>query len=214
MRFSVLACVLLSGFLPAMAETFTTVDVARRSLQSNCLDWKIVGVCLWLHCKYGRCRINTTPRVSHYLPDLVFTAYDHTGFSPWTELRALLPGVGNLLQGGSFPSTETADQHYLRFKEVDAIGHPFPLRRKVFNVVYLCRSQAKPMFPYFISVLDHAEWRGGLESARPESLTPGLREIGDWPRYSWGSVFPVLASCCRLKMQRRLPLPCSGPPTS
>lgn len=193
MRLPVLACVLLSGFSPAMAETFTTADVARRSLQPNCLDWKVVGVCLWLHCKYGRCRINTTPRVRHYLPDLVFTAYDHTGSPPWKELRALLPlesVLKNLLQGGSFPSTETADGHSLRFKEVDAVGHPFPLRRKVFNVAYLCRSQAKPMFPYFISALDHAEWRGGLESTRPESLTPGLREIGDWPRHSWGSVFP------------------------
>ncbi len=193
MRPWVLICALGCGLPPALAETFTTADVARRSLQSDCLDWKIVGVCLWLHCKYGRCRVNTTPRVRHYLPDLVFTAYDHTGSPPWTELRALLPrgaGVGQLLRGGSFPSTETADGHALRFKEVDAIGHPFPLRRQAFGVAYLCRSQAKPMFPYFVSALDHAEWRGGLESTRPESLTPGLREIGDWPRNSWGSVFP------------------------
>ena len=121
MRVPVLACVLLFSFPTAMAETFTTADVAQRSLQSNCLDWKIVGVCLWLHCKYGRCRINTTPRVRHYLPDLVFTAYDHTGSPPWMELRALLPlesGTGEPFQGGSFPSTETADSHHLRFKEV------------------------------------------------------------------------------------------------
>lgn len=193
MRFPVLACTLLLGFPPALAETFSTADVARRSLQSNCLDWKIVGVCFWLHCKYGRCKINTTPRIRHYLPDVVFTAYDQTGFPPWTELRSLLhlnSSLGSLLQGGSFPSTDTADGHALRFKEVDAVGHPFPLRKKVFDVPYLCRSQAKPLFPYFVSTLDHLEWRGGLESARPESLTPGLREIGNWPQNSWGAIFP------------------------
>ena len=193
MRLLALAVVLLSGPAAVTAETFTTADVARRSIQSNCLDWKVIGVCFWLHCKYGRCRINTTPRVHHYLPDLVFTAYDHTGSPPWTELRSVLPlgsVLGQLLQGGSFPSTETADGHSLRFKEVDAVGHPFPLRRQVFGVTYLCRSQAKPMFPYYVSALDHAQWRGGPESTRLESLTPGLREIGDWSRNSWGSVFP------------------------
>ena len=193
MRSPVLVGLLLCSLSVAMAETFSTVDVARRSLQSNCLDWKVVGACLWLHCKYGHCRINTTPRVRHHLPDLVFAVYDQTGAPPWTELRALLhlgSSLGNLLQGGSFPSTDATDGHVLRFKEVDAVGHPFPLRRKVFDVAYLCRSQAKPMFPYFVSSLDHVEWRGGLESARLESLTPGSREVGDWPRNSWGPVFP------------------------
>lgn len=193
MRFPVLACALLAAPQPGLAETFDTADVVRRSLQSNCLDWKIIGACFWLHCKYGRCRVDTTPRIRHHLPDLVFLAYDQTGSPPWTELRSLLhlnSSLGNLLQGGSFPSTDTADGHALRFKEVDAIGHPSPLLDKVFRVPYLCRSQAKPLFPYFVSALDYLEWRGGLESARPESLAPGLREIGDWPRNSWGAVFP------------------------
>lgn len=193
MRFSILVSMLLCSFSPTMAETFSTADIARRSLQSNCLDWEIVGVCMWLHCKYGRCRINATPRVRHYLPDLVFAAYDQTGMPPWRELRTLLhlgSSSGNLLRGGSFPSTDASDGHILRFKEVDAVGHPFPLRQKIFDVAYLCRSQVKPMFPYFVSALDHMEWRGGSESARPESLTPGLREIGNWPQNSWSPVFP------------------------
>ena len=193
MRFPAMVCVFLCGFQPVMAETFSTADVARRSLQSNCLDWKIVGVCFWLHCKYGYCQINTTPRIKHYLPDLVFTAYDQTGAPPWAELRALLHQgsfLHGLLQGGAFPSTDTSDGHALRFKEVDVVGHPFPLRQKVFDVAYLCRSQAKPLFPYFVSTLDHLEWRGGAESARPESLIPGQREIGDWPINSWAAVFP------------------------
>lgn len=189
MRLLLAACVAASGLADAAAETFTSADVAKRSLQRSCLDWKVVGVCLWLHCKYGRCRINATPRVRHHLPDLVFVAYDHTGAPPWRELAAMLPDLP-FLQGGSFPTTAVRDSHALRFKEVDAIGHPFPMRRRMFEAGYLCRSQAKPMFPYFVSVLDHAEWRGGLEAARVESVTPGLREIGAWPRNSWGAVFP------------------------
>ena len=179
----------LLGASPAAAETFTSVDVATRSLQSSCLDWKIAGACLWLHCKFGRCRVITTPRIRHHLPDVVFAAYDQTGASPWREARAVLKH-GAFLQGGSFPTTEVSGGHNLRFKEVDAIGHPFPWRQNVFDVPYLCRSQAKPLFPYFVSLLDHLEWRGGLESARVESITPGLREIGNWPLNSWGALFP------------------------
>ena len=193
MRYPGMTCAFLLSCSVALAETFNTVDVAQRSIQSNCLDWKIVGVCLWLDCKYGDCQINTTPRVRHHLPDIVFTAYDQTGLPPWMELRILSHAAafpGSLLQGGSFPMMDAADGHALRFKEVDAVGHPFPLRKKIFDVPYLCRSQAKPMFPYFSSVLDHLEWRGGLESVRPESVTPGLREIGTWPLNSWAPVFP------------------------
>ncbi len=191
MRSPILASLLLCGFSAGMAETFDTADVARRSLQTDCLDWKVVGACLWLNCAYGHCRVNATPRVRHHLPDLVFTAYDQTGMPPWTELRALLRPVVSpkALGGGSFPVTDAADGHALRFKEVDAVGHPFPLRGEDSGARYLCRSQAKPMFLYFVSARD-PEWRGGAESARPESLTPGVREIGDWPKNSWGSVFP------------------------
>ena len=175
--------------LGVMAETLNTTQILQRSYQSNCLDWKVVGVCLWLHCKYGRCRVNTTIRVSHKLPDLVFTAYDHPGQTPWTEMR-LLPDLFDI-GGGSFPIIDSQTSSSLRFKEVDAIGHPLPLQRKLFNVPYLCRSQAKPLFPYYRSVQDILEWRNnGIESLRVESVTPGLREIGSWPGNSWGAIYP------------------------
>lgn len=172
------------------AQEFTTADVLARSAHStDCLDWKVVGVCLWLHCKYGRCRVRTTPRVRHYLPDLVFTAYGRAGDSPWRETRMF--AAASPLGGGSHPGVDVREGHALRFKEVDAIGHPLPLVRKRFDVPYLCRSQAKPLFPYFISALDLPGWRAApLEAARPESVTPGLREVGDWPAHSWGAVFP------------------------
>ncbi len=193
MRTWLAVCAFVWGVSPLAAETFTSSDIIQRSLKHSCLDWKVVGVCLWLHCKYGSCRVNTTPRVRHYLPDLVFMAYDHTGEPPWQEFGAVLSGRGTLFkqfQGGSFPGTDVRDGHSLRFKEVDAVGHPAPFVRNVFGVQYLCRSQSKALFPYFISALDHVEWRGGLEAFRPESVTPGSREIGHWPRNTWGSVFP------------------------
>ncbi len=188
------ACAVLLGAPALMAETFTTAEVVKRSVAPECLDWKIVGICLWLHCKRGRCRVNTTPRVHHYLPDLVFLSYDHTGQPPWLEWRATAHAstlTDSWLQGGSFPRQESQDTHSLRFKEVDVVGHPIPVRGRIAGVGYLCRSQAKPLFPYFLSKADALQWRGGgKESLRVEAFTPGMREIGTWPLNSWGAIFP------------------------
>ena len=190
MRMPALAAAALALFAAAPAQSITTAEILSRSLQRDCLDWKIVGVCLWLHCPLGRCRVRATPRIQHYLPDLVFVAYDQTGASPWRETAALA-AAALPWQGGSFPRTETREGSSLRFKEVDVIGHPQPLARAALGASHLCRSRAKPMFPHFLSALDLPAWRdGGAEVLRQESLVPGLREIGDWPGHSWGAVFP------------------------
>ena len=190
MRMRTCAALALALAAPAPAAPITTADIIAGSMQPDCLDWKVVGACLWLHCKLGRCRVRATPRIRHYLPDLVFVAYDQTGESPWRETAALATAALPW-QGGAFPSMDARDGSNLRFKEVDAIGHPSPLARQALGASYLCPSQARPMFPYYLSALDLPAWRdGGAEVLRPESVTPGLREVGDWPTNSWGPVFP------------------------
>ena len=58
------------------------------------------------------------------------------------------------------------------------------------SVGYTCESSARPMQPYFLSVFDSLAWRQGVpESAYPEALIPGKREIsqaGD----RWGNIYP------------------------
>ena len=57
---------------------------------------------------------------------------------------------------------------------------------------FLCPvAGARPLFPHFVSGLDALAWRGEIpEILYPASLLPGLREIGQWPLHSWGSVYP------------------------
>lgn len=56
---------------------------------------------------------------------------------------------------------------------------------------YLCRSEAVSFVPYFQSIVDAIAWRVGLtELFYPASFIPGLREIGNWPLNTWGSVHP------------------------
>ena len=95
------------------------------------------------------------------------------------------------LSGGSITGVgnELVQQESLQFNEVDVIGNPAA------NILdfgrFLCKSASKPLFPYFISLIDHAAWRSGLpDGERMEANTPGQREIGKWPHHTWGSVYP------------------------
>ncbi|MEX0926138.1 MAG: TIGR03756 family integrating conjugative element protein, partial [Dehalococcoidia bacterium] len=55
----------------------------------------------------------------------------------------------------------------------------------------LCPSATDPMVPYFQSALDSIAWRSGIpESIYYQALTPGVREIGNWPGNTWGNVYP------------------------
>jgi len=179
----------------AFGDTISTADIIRRSHSIDCLEWKISGVCIWLKCSLFGCYITTTPRISHRLPDLVAVTYPNTFDSPWHDypLKEVLSesARNSDLTGGNFEGVGSDKQHQesLHFYEVDVIGNP-ALKRLHFGR-FLCQSVARSSYPYFLSVEDAKAWRSAIPDAyRKESRIPGLREIGRWPRYTWGSVFP------------------------
>ncbi len=177
------------------AESVTTAEIISRSMSFDCLDWKINGICIWLKCSIFGCYVVTTPRISHRLPDLVVTSYPQSAKTPWAEKRSIVQSIQDqsnfLLLGGSIAGVgnELVQQESLQFNEVDVIGSPAIDSLKFGR--FLCKSAAKPHFPYFISLIDHKAWRSGLpDSERKEANTPGEREIGNWPDFTWGSVYP------------------------
>ena len=198
--FSSLKFILFAGMLALPltinAGTITTPEIISKSLSQNCLDWKVSGVCIWLKCTIFGCFVVTTPKISHRLPDFVVSAYPNTTHSPWVEFRSILTAtVGQmdqlLLSGGHLTgkSTNKLHQDVLKFNEVDVIGNP-GLGLLKFGK-FLCKSDVSPLQPYFTSISDAAAWRSGMPDAtRREAQTPGLREIGNWPKSTWGSVYP------------------------
>ena len=42
---------------------------------TDCLDWKLIGECNWLKCAGIYCSLQVSPKVSHYIPDLIVTTY-------------------------------------------------------------------------------------------------------------------------------------------
>ncbi len=207
---SLLLAVLL--WLPAAAPagTITTVEIVGQTASAAlaCMRWMPVGVCFWLRCSLSGCRVKASLKVGHYQPDAVVSSYNELGGNPWVEIRSalgpvqdtaangLLSSLMNVPAGGAGNRTEGGkgrrDHRNLVFREVDVIGHPLQsLSGLLVDTGYLCRAQTRSHFPYFLSALDALAWRTGVpEMFYPESLVPGLREIGSWPVQTWGSVYP------------------------
>ena len=194
----------------AHAGSITTSQIVARTSDAAlaCMRWMPVGVCFWLRCSLSGCKVKSSLKVGHYQPDAVISSYNELGGNPWEEIRTLLgpvqAGVANGLLAGllAVPAGSAGnrteggpgrrDHRNLVFREVDIIGHPLQsLSGLLPNAGYLCRAQTTSHFPYFLSSLDALAWRTGIpEMLYPESLVPGLREIGSWPVQSWGSVYP------------------------
>ncbi len=190
---------------PGFARDVSTAEIAALSLSPACLDYRIVGTCLFLVCTPFGCEVETTPRISHFLPDAVVSSYQRTGENPWAEvaglgaaaagaLGGLLGAAGDLLVDGGHQreGTRLKAHENVRFKETDVIGNPIVSGSELGQAFgFLCASEAVSFFPYFLSTLDAIGWRLGVtEIIYPASFTPGLREIGEWPLNTWGSVHP------------------------
>lgn len=205
----VVAMLCLAG--PVQAQ-FTTADVTKASVNPDCVDWKIKGVCLKLKCGFFGCYVITVPWVEHRLPDLVVTTYNNFGEIPWPEARALygeladaagsavLEALAGVAPGGTSSNpvrpSGSAGRSNIRTKEISVIGNPglAAFRREILEVAdfdTICPTKVTPMALYFSSELDGAAWRTGLtEQLYPATWVPWLRPIGSWPHRYWGGVYP------------------------
>lgn len=186
------ASLLLSAVGPACALDTATIVTA--SLSPDCLAYRVVGICYWLNCGAFGCRVHTSVKVRHYVPDAVVSAYSNTGENPWIEVRPL--GVPNpTAQAGGDATTNHGGENALaRFKDADVIGHPGggAFNRFLNSFGYTCAGAGTPFVPYLLSTLDTVAWRYNVpELAYPEALIPGQREIGSRASLDlWGNVYP------------------------
>jgi len=191
----------LSGFtlLPANVQAAggtTSAQIATSAASPVCMEWTVVGICYWLKCTNYSCSVKTSTKVRHFIPEVVVSSYATTGANPWVEMAMLSPpnAVLGALGGGNALTPATGRKNLLRFKNADAIGHPaVSLYQNGLpsNSGNTCETGITPYMPYFLSTLDGFNWRFGLiESLYPQSIVPGLREIGTLGANNWGSVYP------------------------
>ncbi|EBL8291854.1 TIGR03756 family integrating conjugative element protein [Salmonella enterica] len=181
---------LLVVALPVSAVT--TPQIIASSLSTSCLQYRVVGICWWLLCTPWGCKVRTSVRVKHHIPELVVSTYSTPGSNPWRELAFTgVPAAGAIGGGDTNPRRNNAKTK-IRFKDAAAIGHPADASfyRFLSGFGYSCSSNVIPFQPYFLSTLDILAWRSGIpEMFYPEALTSGLREVSQ-PGDQWGNVYP------------------------
>ena len=185
-----LSLLLVSG--PSLA--LDSARITASAFSPNCLEYRVVGLCFWLFCTPFGCKVKTSTKVRHFIPELVVSSYATTGNNPWTEMAALSSPISSAEGGGNLITPNTLRDNLPRFKNVDGIGHPGGVvaTQLAAQSGYACASGATAFQPYYLSTLDSLAWRHGIpESVYPESLTPGVREIGQQASGNmWGNVYP------------------------
>ena len=149
-----LASLLFSGSLSAAA--LETTAIVSSVASSDCLDYRIVGLCYWLYCTYGGCSVRTSVKVRHYVPDAVVSSYANTGENPWNEVRSMSQPNGEAQGGGDGTTNQEHENNLAKFKNADVIGHPGSLIFSVFasSFGYSCSGAGTAFMPYLLSTLD------------------------------------------------------------
>lgn len=181
----------------SLTITQHTLDAALK-WNDSCLHYQLpTRACIWLSPFAGR---NVTPLLDHYLPDLVVIVYRNAGDNPWEEARVLFDSPSSSAQAsliqkvgsGNYSFLDEHEQQVI-FKEADVIGNPALLIFDEHIHQLLLKSKAKPMKPYYQSMLDSALWRGFMPQSLPEeSIALGLNvthHIGKGLN-DWGGLYP------------------------
>lgn len=123
-----------AGTAPVQAaETITTPQILAQTLTAmpSCLSYEVKGMCFFLHCSWRGCRIRSSIRIAHYVPDVIVSTYHDPLMHPWLEvgkpLAASMGLVGSAIMGmpvDSSADTTRPSQEMATFKSVDAIGNP------------------------------------------------------------------------------------------
>ncbi|WP_410681351.1 TIGR03756 family integrating conjugative element protein [Avibacterium paragallinarum] len=182
----------LTALCTALAFTTTvqgeinTATIMASSASTSCLEYKVVGTCFWLFCTYFGCKVRTSTKVRHFLPEMVVSAYNHDGQNPWSEMNVMSQGV----KGGEYRSPQK-NYSQLNFKNATALGHPQgAIGNLLKSTGYYCQTQTTPFMPYFLSSLDYFAWQQNLpEMFYPEALMPGMREVRSGAEM-WGNIYP------------------------
>ena len=184
-------------FLMALSSASFALDTASiiaSTLSPGCLDYRVVGICYWLQCGWGGCRVRTSVKVRHYVPDAVVSSYANTGENPWAEVRLMGTPQPGAQGGGDGTTNQHHENNLLKFRNADVVGHPGGAVFSQFasSSGYACQGAATAFMPYLVSTLNTLAWRYNVpEMAYPEARVPGLREIGTRASASlWGNVYP------------------------
>lgn len=180
--------------LSASSFALDTATITRSVGSTDCLEYRVVGICYWLFCTLYSCSVRTSAKVRHYVPDAVVSSYSNTGENPWGEVRTMSAPNAKAKAGGDGTTNHNNENNLAKFKNADVIGHPggYVFSQFASGSGYTCEGAGTAFMPYLLSTLDTLAWRYDIpEVVYPESLIPGRREIGSRTSSNlWGNVYP------------------------
>ena len=157
-----LALIGIPRFSHADTATISSNEILAAGLDLACLDYQVVGGCLWITCDIAGCAFDFSIRVSHRIPEAVVTAYPILGRSPWPASQAAVsPTVFAEEGGASEEGGAIQREQALKFKNTEVFGSPAALADHLAVAAagsFVCTPMTWPMTPYFISTLD-PNWR-------------------------------------------------------
>lgn len=196
-----------------------TLEITEYTMEAAwaCMDWELIGVCIWLACTLVECHLDESIKVKNNVPDLVVQSYDRANGEPWTEsqdINQVSQGdadsswvteiiswledydVGSVkIRGGVSTEGHEEQKASLYFKLVDAYGNPALITYNTlvadsFNLA--CEGKSTLFYPYLISNLDSIAWRWDIpEMFYPQSWLPLMTvwDLGNSAN-NYGPIYP------------------------
>ena len=123
------ALIVMAFFSAPMAQadtaTITSAEIMTEAIDLACLDYQVVGGCVWMTCTLTGCEFDFSIKVSHRIPEAVVSAYPILGQSPWPASQAAVSPTSFAEEGGaSDEGGTTRREQALKFKNSEVFGSP------------------------------------------------------------------------------------------
>ena len=63
--------VLGTATAPAAVAALNTAQIIASAVSQNCISWRVSGICYWLFCTPFGCKVRTSVKVTHFIPQTV-----------------------------------------------------------------------------------------------------------------------------------------------
>lgn len=183
----------MMGFISinySYAGNINTSEILQSSLCPDCIDYQVIGGCLWMTCTPVGCKTNQSIKVKHRLPDMIAMSYQETGKAPWDITAWMSPANSSARGGGNSHAKSPAllDSTTVTFQNTDIIGHPAEgtFFEMLSSFGYSLKGPATPFMPYYLSSLDTLGWRFNIPDVlNMSSWNPLSNRLGNW-----GNIYP------------------------
>lgn len=90
------AIMLSAASVPAANAALNSAQIVASAVSQACISWRVSGICYWLLCTPFGCKVRTSVKVTHFIPEAVVSAYNTQGGNPWSEMSMVSQAAGGL----------------------------------------------------------------------------------------------------------------------